>query len=348
VISGLRLSRAFYDDVVSRLLADVPHAAALMGPGSEVLGYDDARSTDHDWGPRLIVLLGDERSDDEVDALDVRLDRRLPAEFRSRPIRFALAHDSAVRHRVRVARRVDWFREQVGFDPLSPISTTDWISVPAWRLGEVTAGAVFHDADGTLTRSRTALSWYPVDTWRWVLAAQWQRIAQEEAFPGRCAEIGDLLGSDVLVARIARDLMRLWLLMARTYPPYAKWLGTAFARVPGALGVLADLRTALAAPDWRTRERHLGAALVATGHRQNELGLADPVVATLRPYFDRPYEVIGAGRFAAALLDTIADDELRGLPCVGVVDQFVDSTDALGDARLRTAFAGALRSPGTS
>ena len=66
-----------------------------------------------------------------------------------------------------------------------------------------------------------------------MLACQWSRIAEEEAFPGRCAEAGDELGSAVVTARLARDLMGLWLLMSRRYPPYSKWLGSAFARVPG-------------------------------------------------------------------------------------------------------------------
>jgi hypothetical protein len=62
-IPGLQLAREFYADVVRPLLAEhfpqVPYAAALLGPGSEVAGFDSQRSTDHDWGPRLQVFLTD-------------------------------------------------------------------------------------------------------------------------------------------------------------------------------------------------------------------------------------------------------------------------------------------------
>ncbi len=60
-IPGLELAGAFFAEVVRPLLAEafpqLPHAAALLGSGSEVLGYDSARSTDHNWGPRLQIFL---------------------------------------------------------------------------------------------------------------------------------------------------------------------------------------------------------------------------------------------------------------------------------------------------
>jgi len=56
-IPGLELSRGFYHDVVRPLLGDVRHSAGLLGWGSDVLGYDTARSTDHGWGPRLLVFV---------------------------------------------------------------------------------------------------------------------------------------------------------------------------------------------------------------------------------------------------------------------------------------------------
>jgi hypothetical protein len=43
---GAALSNAFYDDVLRPLVGDLPHAAGLLGPGSDVLGLDSERSTD--------------------------------------------------------------------------------------------------------------------------------------------------------------------------------------------------------------------------------------------------------------------------------------------------------------
>lgn len=144
----------------------------------------------------------------------------------------------------------------MGFSPDHAPTPTDWLSIPTQRLAEFTGGAVHHDDIGELTRLRTIFEFYPDDVWRYVLACQWMRVAQEEPFIGRTAEVGDELGSAVLAARMASDLMTLTLLMHRRYPPYSKWLGSAFGRLPG-IAPLADvLRRAVTADDHRYEKTH--------------------------------------------------------------------------------------------
>ena len=322
-IPGLRLAREFYAEVVRPLLdSRVPYAAGLLGQGSEVAGFDSERSTDHDWGPRLQVFLGDGDAG-QAGGIMAMLAGRLPERFRGYLVAFPVTREpgGAARHRVEVTGLGSWLKGQLGFDPRRGISELDWLATPTQRLAELTAGEVFHDEPGELTQVREALAWYPRDLWRNVLACQWQRIGQEEAFPGRCAEAGDDLGSAVVTARLARDLMRLCLLMHRRYPPYSKWLGTAFARLPGIDGIKASLTAALSAGDWPTREEQLGRAYEAVATLHNELGITEPVDTHVRSYYDRPYLVIGAERFTAAL----------GGAGRGAVDQFIDSTDALGN-----------------
>jgi hypothetical protein len=340
---GLRLAGEFYGQVVRPLLDQacpgLAYAAALVGPGSEVLGFDTERSTDHDWGPRLLLFLGDADAERQAAAAEEVLAERLPSAFGGYPVAFGVTRRPGrpARHRVEVTGLGSWLRGQLGFDPRDGVTVPDWLATPWQRLAEVTGGAVFRDDPGELTRARAVLSWYPDDLWRYVLRGQWQRIGQEEAFPGRCAEAGDELGSVVVTARLVRDLMRLWLLMSRRYPPYSKWLGRAFADVPGAGELAASLAGALAAAHWPERERHLVRAYETAAAAQNRLGLAETVDPSVRGYYDRPFRVIGAGRFADALTRAITDPVIRSLPLAGTADQFLDSTDALGDLRVARA-----------
>ena len=73
-VPGLELCRRFYWEAVRPILdahwPDLPHGAALLGGGSEVLGFDDATSTDHHWGPRVMLFLSAEDHAQWADAID--------------------------------------------------------------------------------------------------------------------------------------------------------------------------------------------------------------------------------------------------------------------------------------
>ena len=288
-IPGLELSRLLYAEVVRPLLDSaypgLRYSAALIGPGSEVLGFDSARSTDHDWGPRLQLFLADDGLAGEITEL---LGQRLPETFRGWPVAFDdTSGRHGVRHWVQVTGLGTWLTGALGFDPRRGVTLLDWLATPTQRLAEVTGGAVFHDglahdelaggqAPGGLAAAREALGWYPPDVWRYVLACQWARLAEEEAFAGRSAEAGDELGSIVIVARQARHLIRLWLLMQRRYPPYSKWLGRALTAA-GPAGIAPLLHGALTATGWPDRERLLTGACQAAARRHNQLGLTPPL-----------------------------------------------------------------------
>jgi hypothetical protein len=199
---------------------------------------------------------------------------------------------------------------------------------------------VFHDGLGELEAVRAALAWYPDDVWLWLLACQWQRIGQEEAFVGRTAEVGDELGSRLVVGRLARDLIRLCFLLERQYAPYTKWLGSAFARLAAATDVGPALERALDARDDTAREGALAEAYEAVATRHNRLAVTDAVDPTVRPYYSRPFLVIAATRFVDACLARVENPLLRSLPLVGGIDQLADSTDMAtpGAARRARAF----------
>src|SRR5258708_4193393 len=100
-IQGLELCRQFYSEAVRPILDDVfpglRYSAARIGSGSDVLGYDTEMSTDHDWGPRLLLFLSDEEQTRMAEDIRETLGRMLPREFRGYPTGYVRNDDGTLR-----------------------------------------------------------------------------------------------------------------------------------------------------------------------------------------------------------------------------------------------------------
>jgi len=338
------LSRAFFAECVRPIVAAefprIAYSAALIGPGSDVLGLDSVRSTDHDWGPRLQIFLTREDAARFAAALTEILARGLPRAFRGYPTHFGPPDGGGIRmmtpvengpvgHRVEIHALGDFLEARLGFDPRAPITRRDWLATPSQRLLEITAGAVFLDRLAQLETLRATLAWYPHDLWLYLIAAQWQRISEEEAFTGRCDEAGDSLGAAIIAARLVRDLIRLCFLLERRYAPYSKWLGSAFIRLPCAASLAPTLHAVLSAADAHEREQSLARAYASVAALHNARAITPPVDPSPRQFHGRPYRVLHAERFADATRAAIHDAEVLALPPTGAVDQFADSTTVL-------------------
>ncbi|WP_407939637.1 DUF4037 domain-containing protein [Microlunatus soli] len=319
-VPALQLDAEFYSEVVAPLLTGLPHAAARLGDGSEILGFDTERSTDHGWGPALQLFT------DRADEVRSRIEDALPETFHGWPVQYGW-DDVAQGAHLEATTLTAWLIGRLGVDPRESPTPIDWLLMPQQQLLGLTRGRVYADPDGAVAAARSAAHYYPEQVWLWMMSCQWRRIAQVEAFVGRTAEVGDELGSRVLAGYLVRDLMRLAFLQERSYWPYQKWFGSAFAQLALAADLGPILDDVLDARDHPARERALvtGYELLAATH--NRLGVTAPVEATARLYHGRPYRVIGGDRFADVLRAAVTDQELRPLPPVGSVDQFADSTD---------------------
>jgi hypothetical protein len=344
-IPGLKLAELFYREAVRPILAqahpDLSYSAALIGSGSEVQGYDTPRSMDHHWGPRLQLFIEDDRHGSDAPSILSVLSERLPPEVHGIPTNFGQPDEHGVRllqpvesgpvqHMIEVTTIRRFFAAALGLDPHAPLTTRNWLVLPQQCLLEVTAGRVFHDDLG-LDEVRARFAWYPHDVWLYLMAGQWARIGQEEAFVGRTGDVGDELGSAVIAARLVRDLMRLVFLIERRYAPYSKWIGTAFSRLDAAPRLEPALRAALAAGTWREREAALSEAYGVAAGLHNDLGITEPLPTAVSPFHERPYQVIHGERFVRALTERIGDPFLRSLPPVGGIDQISDNTDVLSN-----------------
>jgi len=355
-IPGLDLAETLYRDAVAPILArdfpDLPYSAALLGTGSDVLGFDTPRSMDHGWGPRLLLFVGEDQ-DGLAGAIERTLRVTLPRDVAGVSTHFVPTEEAGisrlgpvppgedeVNHGVTVTTLARFVAAHLGCPADADLDVVDWLCCTDQGLRAVTAGRVFHDGLETLGSLRQRLAYYPDPLWRHLLAAQWKRISQHEAFVGRAGEVGDERGSALVAAGLVRDAMRLCFLMGRTYAPYEKWFGRAFSLLGGAPALELLLDDALVARTWEARDLAMGRVYERLATLHNDLGITPPLSVGARPYWDRPYRVIHAERFVAAIRATITDPATLALPPgLGSLDQIVDATDLLTHPRRRTMCA---------
>lgn len=353
---GLDLNEQFYHQVVRPMLAahfpGLAHSAARLGDGSEVLGFDDGMSTDHDWGIRQQLFLREADVERWGTAVTDTLAHHLPPTYRGTAVHFGPPDAEGARlpeqiaagpvsHRIEVTTARRFFQEHLGVDPVMAWTAVEWIIIPQQRLLTLTAGRVFADELGELTPLRQKLAYFPHDVWLYLLSCQWRRVGQEDHFVGRTGIRGDDIGSRLLAARLVHDVMMLGFLYEKRYAPYPKWFGTAFNRLDCAAELNPILTAVLAASDWQTREGHLCTAFKVIGEMHNRLHITPPLPTGCQNYYGRPFYV-HTGDYASTIWAAIGDEAVKRLPYMGSVDQMSDNTDLLSYpdnyARLRPLY----------
>jgi hypothetical protein len=350
-IKGLRLGELFYEEAARPLLEkhfpSLRYSAAMLGWSSEVLGYDDEESRDHNWGPRFQLFLTPDDYERHGARIKETMARLLPRTFRGYSTNFrglpedapnvvlaeAAREGEPVEHKVDLETVGGWWRYNMGRSPEGELTAADWLTFSEQKLLAFTSGRVFRD-DLDLESLRRRFAYYPEDVWLYLLACEWKYVAQEEAFVGRAGFVGDELGSALVASRIVRRLMRLCFLYERRYAPYSKWFGTAFSRLNCGPELAPLLRAVLTAEDWRGREQRLAPAYEAVARIHNDSQITEPIEPKVSPH-GRPYLVLHADRFGLAVVRRL---EARGFPppkfWAGSVNQFAANDDALTEARL--------------
>ena len=356
-VPGLILAEGFYHDAVKPILAshypELIYSAALIGSGSEVLGFDSEMSRDHHWGPRVMLFLGANDFQAKRDNIRTVLGNELPPQYRGYSTNFASPDPSdhgtqmlrpvtsgPINHRVEIHTLAGYFHGYMNIDIDQALSPIDWLTLPQQKLRSIIAGRVFHDDLG-LEKIRSRFSWYPDDVWLYILASMWQRIGQDEHLMGRAGYVGDENGSAIIGAQLARDIMRLAFIMEKQYPPYAKWFGTAFRQLNCAAKLEPALTNALHAGSWQKREAGLGRAWEIIAEMHNSLGITEPIATKVSDFWSRPFKIIWGEKIALAIIQQIKDPEIVPLTkksLIGSIDIISDNTDVLEDPSFRPIF----------
>lgn len=298
----------------------LPYSSALLGPGSEVLGYDTDMSTDHDWGPRVYLFL-DRQDIGYAKRIRQSLQNRAPARLYDYPVDVG---------RTVITTIPLFIGSYLALDGNEPLELIDWLTFPSQTLLELTGGAVYRDDSSRLSMLRKQFEYYPRDIWLYLLASGWQRIGQEEHLMLRSGYAGDELGSAIITSRLVRDTMNLCFLMERQYAPYPKWFGTAFKRLACSDALMPDLWKAQTAGAWREREQAFNEVYKRLANMHNGLGITDEIPGEALRFYDRHFKVMNGEDVARRIAERIADADLRrlaGKRLIGSIDQITDNTD---------------------
>ena len=165
-MKGLELSRQFYESYGKEMLEGsfsdyLPFiSVGLVGAGSEVLGFDDEVSTDHDFEPAFCIFIPGEEVIDRKTAFQLeRAYAKLPDEFMGYK-RQKLSPVGGARHGV--IRLEDFLLQKTGKKD-GCLNTYEWLKIPTQYLLEVTKGELFFDGDKKFTKIREELSLMPRD-----------------------------------------------------------------------------------------------------------------------------------------------------------------------------------------
>lgn len=313
-----------HSEIIEPLVGSA-HGAALIGEGSEVLGYDTARSTDHNWGPRVTVFICEEK----VEALRARIMRHLPDYYWGFPVKPYQRSDGE-EPGICVTTLQRWLQKKLHIENIHDIQDWQWLGFPQQHLLEFTAGPVFHDDTGKLTQAKRLLAYYPKDIWLWMMSSQWYQIGISEPLLHRALEVEDDIGARILLSKIIRYCMELYFLQSRRYWPYDKWFGTAFSSLPGSEQLRPFIEETLDTAGLSS----LKELLLRLGKRHNELEITDyvePGYADFHVGIDhavRPYQVMNAGAYKDSCLDAVSSPSLKNMICVGAIDQ-INTNDAM-------------------
>ncbi|MFX0013263.1 MAG: DUF4037 domain-containing protein [Promethearchaeota archaeon] len=351
-VKGLELSRRFFREVVKGIIKQyfpsLKYDAALLGPGSEVLGFDDQTSTDHHWGPRVQLFLTELDYMKYSDEIKAELSKNLPymflgystnwsePEFEDRhriPVQFLIPITSGpINHRVETYCLTSYLKDHLDINSIN-LSESEWLVLSEQKLLEFTSGEIFWNKLGELSQARRALSYFPNNVWIFKLLAEWDHIAEEIAFVGRVGSIGDDLGSQIEATRLVEHIIQLTFLLHKKYMPYPKWRTIAFSQLPTGKELKPILVKILKESNWRNKERFLCDAYLKLLLKQNSLQITPKITIKPDKFHSRDQLVINVNKITNELRKLLKPPLTKIKYPTGSIDHFIDDTHILTDLK---------------
>lgn len=215
MMQGLELSRRYFEACLPLLQEQAGDilplcAVGLAGEGSECLGFDDATSRDHDWGPGFCIWLSREDLARHRQRLEDVL-RLLPGTFEGFPCRMTPERRMG---RTGPMAMEDFYARFTGRDT-PPSDWRHWLGMQEWGLATCTNGEVFFDGPGRFSAWRTTLlDYFPRDLHLKKMATRCMQMAQAGQYNlPRCLERGDSIGA-MLAQRLYKMSLFLFIIFS--------------------------------------------------------------------------------------------------------------------------------------
>lgn len=341
-IPGIDLNRHFFQQVIKPLLGehfpDLKYAAGIIGEGSDVLGFDSPQSMDHNWGPRMNIILTDKDYAAKKDDIDNMFRKKLPVEFMGFSTNFTQPSHSylqqemkpiksgPVNHLIRFHTITSFFERYIGFDGRRTPTYKDWLTFPQQGLLEVSSGVVYYDTID-FEKTRKKFAYYPDDIWEYLYVVQWEKVADEQAFMGRSGEMGDEIGSALVAGHLVQNIMRLCFYIEKKYYPYTKWFGTSFSKLDCASELIGHMIALLHSKDWVERDNHIELIYEIILRLHNELRLTKKITMEVGDFHGRPYKSLRMDIIMTEIRKVMQNETLLKLKYqIGSLDQFISHT----------------------
>ena len=209
--TGLELGRELAHQVAQDIELNLPDLApymclALVGTGSECLGFDDAISEDHDFTKRCQLFL-------PADIYETNKER-LQSYFKN------YAYGTVQ------IECISKFYQRYTLYPEGPQCEKEFRRVPQDLLCTATNGEVFLDNFGSFTHIRQRLlAYYPEDIRLRKIAYELNQLAQSGQYNlPRMLQRGDTIAASLALHQFVHHYMLLVHLFNKSYAPFYKWL----------------------------------------------------------------------------------------------------------------------------
>ena len=191
---------------------------ALIGEGSEVLGYDDNYSKDHDYTFMPVIFLN--KNDFEKYAIKLKnILLCLPSEF----LGIKHINSDVILERRGVQDLSEYMYRYFGKDEYE-FTIEDYRKIPEYVFKVLTSGEIFYKGNEDLTNILDKIKYYPEVIRQNKIATVCTKIAQSGQYNYlRLMKRVDIIGAEKAKSEFIENTIHLVYLLNKEYMPFYKW-----------------------------------------------------------------------------------------------------------------------------